>query len=371
MLTVVVGGGVIEDNLCAFRCLAYHRTQNRKGTERLTLRYYREYFGHRIPKNAKFKGLSLEEIPQFENSFDINVNIFQLFEDETCVHIYRSRGVYQDTKKSKFVRKPLDLYKRLSGVLQKYECRNCKTPFPTHDKVSRHEMRCKEATKYTYTGGYYARPQHIFEELEYLDIEVDKDLRFYPFLIAYDFEALLQTNDLPPATDKSTWTHEHRPVSFSICSNVPGHVDPVCEIDNNVSSLIQKFVNKALEIQSTAETYTRTRFANVLKKLSRESKLIQELSEEMIYQDDDDVNDDDETHNQAINTPLINHIRRIRQKLDTYITEIPVLGYNSSKYDLNLIKASSRIVLIYPIAERILSLKNVISICASAMFRHQ
>lgn len=215
------------------------------------------------------------------------------------------------------------------------------------------------------------RDHNTFEELEYLDIEVDKDLRFYPFFIAYDFEALLQTNDLPPATDKSTWTHEHRPVSFSICSNVPGHVDPVCEIDNNVSSLIQKFVNKALEIQSTAETYTRTRFANVLKKLSRESKLIQELSEEMIYQDDDDVNDDDETHNQAINTPLINHIRRIRQKLDTYITEIPVLGYNSSKYDLNLIKASSRIVLIYPIAERILSLKNVISICASAMFRHQ
>lgn len=65
------GGGVIEDNLCAFRCLAYHRTQNRKGIERLTLRYYREYLGHSIPKNAKFKGFSLEEIPQFENIFDI------------------------------------------------------------------------------------------------------------------------------------------------------------------------------------------------------------------------------------------------------------------------------------------------------------
>lgn len=67
----IYGGGVIEDNLCAFRCLAYHRTQNRKGIERLTLRYYREYLGHSIPKNAKFKGFSLEKIPQFENIFDI------------------------------------------------------------------------------------------------------------------------------------------------------------------------------------------------------------------------------------------------------------------------------------------------------------
>lgn len=60
------------------------------------------------------------------------------------------------------------------------------------------------------------------------------NLRFYPFFIAYDREALLQTNDLPPATEKSTWTQEHRPVSFSICYNVPGHVDPVCEMYNNV-----------------------------------------------------------------------------------------------------------------------------------------
>lgn len=52
---------------------------------------------------------------------------------------------------------------------------------------------------------------------------------------------------------------------------------------NNVSRLIQKFVNKALEIHSTVETYMRTRFAYVLKKLSRESKLIHELSGKMIY----------------------------------------------------------------------------------------
>lgn len=65
-------------------------------------------------------------------------------------------------------------------------------------------MRYKEATKYIYPEESYARTQHIFEELEYLDIKVDNDLRFYPFFIAYEFDALLQTNDIPPATVKST-----------------------------------------------------------------------------------------------------------------------------------------------------------------------
>ena len=72
-------GALIEDNLCAFRCLAYHKTKNRRAFERLTIKLYREYFGERVSKRTNFKGLCLNDIPQFENAFDININIFQLF----------------------------------------------------------------------------------------------------------------------------------------------------------------------------------------------------------------------------------------------------------------------------------------------------
>lgn len=258
-------GGLLEDK-CAFRCLAYHRKQTRKGLERLTLNYYREYFGHRVPKRTKFNGLTLRDIPYFESTFDINVHMFQLFEDESCVHIYRSRGTFQETMNLNLYEDHLSYIKNLSVYCKKYECRNCKTLFPTHDRVARHEKRCKEATKSIFPGGYYARPRHIFQEFEYLDIRVDDDLRLYPFFITYDFEAMLQTDNVPPATEKSIWSHEHRPVSFSMCSNVPGHVDPVCEIESDVSSLIKKFVERASEIQTTAQKYMKTRFANVLKK---------------------------------------------------------------------------------------------------------
>ena len=115
-------------------------------------------------------------------------------------------------------------------------------------------------------GGYYARPRHIFEELEDLIITVDKDLRFSPFFITYDLESLLLTDNLPAPSTSSSWTQEHRPVSFSLCSNVPGHTHPVCEIDFDVSNLISKFVKRAREIQSTAAKFMKTRFANVSKK---------------------------------------------------------------------------------------------------------
>ena len=43
-------GSLIEDNLCAFRCLAYHRKHIRKGLERPTFGYFRENVGERVSK---------------------------------------------------------------------------------------------------------------------------------------------------------------------------------------------------------------------------------------------------------------------------------------------------------------------------------
>lgn len=63
------------------------------------------------------------------------------------------------------------------------------------------------------------------------------------------------------------------------------------------------------------------------------------LDEDEEEEEDTDDYVDDNDRQRAVNTPLLNHIKRIQEKLETYVNEIPVLGYNSSKYDLNLIKS--------------------------------
>lgn len=65
--TKSMDGALIEDTLNAFRCLAYHKSENKRSLERLTIRLYREYFGERLSKRTNFKGLCLQDIPQFEN----------------------------------------------------------------------------------------------------------------------------------------------------------------------------------------------------------------------------------------------------------------------------------------------------------------
>ena len=49
-----------------------------------------------IPKN-NFTGVTLEEIPKFEEVFAVNVNIYSLSEDDKATVIYKSPGLYEDT----------------------------------------------------------------------------------------------------------------------------------------------------------------------------------------------------------------------------------------------------------------------------------
>ena len=64
-----------------------------------------------------------------------------------------------------------------------------------------------------YPGVNYALRQHIFEELEYIGIKVDDDLRFHPYFITYDFESLLVTYHL---TQIKHCLHSHSPTSKAL-----------------------------------------------------------------------------------------------------------------------------------------------------------
>jgi hypothetical protein len=51
-------------------------------------------------------------------------------------------------------------------------------------------------------------------------VHVDRDLREFPWFAVYDMEAMLLKSDERSSGGKLAWTHEHQPVSASVCSNV-------------------------------------------------------------------------------------------------------------------------------------------------------
>ena len=82
-------GKPYKDNLCAFRCLALHRGHKIKNIEGPAKRLYKEWTEEPV---EDFEGLSIEEFPEFQTRFDVNLEVYDLTEDGFAWSVFKSRG---------------------------------------------------------------------------------------------------------------------------------------------------------------------------------------------------------------------------------------------------------------------------------------
>ncbi|CAB3996383.1 Zinc finger and SCAN domain-containing 22 [Paramuricea clavata] len=64
-----------EDKLCFFRCLALHQGCHPKNLERDTQHFYKQY-----SEDDDFDGVTLEELPELEKLFELNIYVYRLTE---------------------------------------------------------------------------------------------------------------------------------------------------------------------------------------------------------------------------------------------------------------------------------------------------
>uniref|UniRef100_A0A8W8JJ99 Uncharacterized protein n=1 Tax=Magallana gigas TaxID=29159 RepID=A0A8W8JJ99_MAGGI len=66
------------------------------------------------------------------------------------------------------------------------------------------------------------------------------------------YQALLH-NVQDQSSEKVEWTHEHMPISVSICSNVPGFEEPHCLVNDNGDELVREMVGYMKDIAEKTE----------------------------------------------------------------------------------------------------------------------
>ena len=126
----------------------------------------------------------------------------------------------------------------------------------------------------------------------------EKEFRPYPYFIVYDFEALhKKIND--PQTEELTITSKHVPVSVAINDNLTN--EPVFIVDQDPENLINSFVEDLQERQ----------------------RKIAEVVESLYPQPESDEDEDEEKEN-----PIWRN----------WVNQVPVFGFNSGRYDINMIK---------------------------------
>ena len=146
----------------------------------------------------------------------------------------------------------------------------------------------------------------IFEKLEQIGIQVFKQDRFYPYYVCYDFEAYLYRDQLPENGPKLSFEVRHVPMSVAIASNVPGFEEGICFITSgNEKELIQNLIDYLEAISLSAYCLVKEKFKPAFEALESSENVRKE---------------------------------NLMKKFDSYCRELIDLGFNSSSYNLNLVK---------------------------------
>jgi hypothetical protein len=143
----------------------------------------------------------------------------------------------------------------------------------------------------------------------------------------------------PEMLVKTEWVAEHQAISVSVCSNIPGFEEPKCFVNANLHKLVHKMVAYLLKIQLKAAELVGHDLAAVKDQVDEMIAELQDDDGEPMDDDDDmpqrpeDLGDDDMEEKKK-KTGL----EMAKDTFTNYIRQLPVLGFNSAKYDLQLVK---------------------------------
>ena len=316
-------GATYNDNLCLFRCLALHQGCDVRHLEATVVTLYAKYTDTLV---HDFAGVTIDDLSKIEATFGVNVVVYKLDEitDGTTVGelVRRSLGHYADTMFVNLHETHFSYIRDMKSYSHSYKCSKCGESlwkYPSWLKI--HESTCEGGIRRVYKGGVYRPPASIFERLDDEGIIVSPVLRYFPYRATFDFECYFSDERLPVNSDTLQWSARHVPLSVSVASNVPGYEPALCFVtDGDADKLVGCMITRLNTISDAAYESLLPLYADVLEELKTRKEAWDEEEEE---------EDGKKT---------VNPCKTLEKQLQTWLRQLPVIGFNSGHYDLNVVK---------------------------------
>ena len=329
-------GVIYRDNLCLFRCLAIHQGCDVRCIEATVATLYAKYTDN-TPVHD-FVGVTLEDLSKIEATFDVNVVVYKLDEitdgKTTAELVRRSPCQYIETMYLNLYEAHFSYIKDIRMYSHSYKCSKCEQAlWKSSWELHRHERTCEAGVNQIYKGGVYHPPPSVFERLDDEGVVVSDSLRFYPYRATFDFECFFTGDNLPANSDKLQWSARHVPLSVSLASNVPGHETPQCYVtDGDSDKLVDSMMSDLSAISDAAFDMLMPSYDNVLNELEVRKDAWDEAERKAPREDDSKLEEVE------VEESKTNPYKTLIGQLLGWLHQLPVIGFNSGRYDLNVIK---------------------------------
>ena len=270
----------------------------------------------------KFEGVVIDELPKVESVFEVNIVVYNLRE-ESAQLVRRSLGKHDNTMYVNLYEPHFSYIQDMKSYSHSYMCSKCENSLWKYPSLlKRHELTCEAGVRHVYNGGVYHPPPSVFERLDDEGIVVSDSLRYYPYRATFDFECYFNDERLPTNTDHVEWIARHVPLSVSVASNVPCYIT-----DGDSDKLVEEMMNNLIAISDAAYDSLLLSYVDVLADLDARKHAWEEETKE--------AEEEEEAEN---GKKTVNPYKTLEKQLQAWLHQLPVLGFNSGRYDLNAIK---------------------------------
>ncbi|KAG3117010.1 hypothetical protein PI125_g4145 [Phytophthora idaei] len=342
------------NNKCVFHCIAWYLHQHSKNDPRRIQAQVKEVFkrycsykgiSYTLSLFRSFKPIDLLQLDELEECFHFGINVYSMdvkTDNVECIRRSEREGVAVDI----LSHENHALYIKNVDMLQpKYQCSKCEMIFVSSTKLRDHaKNQCELVNIESFPAEptiYRPPPNTIRSMLTKYSIKgIDQYLDHY---LVYDFEAILKLV-MAHHGENTVFTNGHIPVSVSVSDSLTEEVR--CFVSDEPKMLLTDMFEYIHQVSIKIQQYNVHKYEILLRKIIDAHGLTgmeipgAKLDKTYKMIDVDGwINEGKyasffDFHSTLGFGKQRSDYGRIKQHLD----QAPVLGFNSGRYDINLIK---------------------------------
>ena len=284
----------------------------------------------------------MNDIPIVEYLLTLNILLYDIdIVDGNIIRELARRSVQKNDNTVRLLRynNHICYVSNIKAVFQSFRCPNCDTFFNRTFNLERHLTTCSERVKKIYPRNVYQIRETLFDKLDSFSINYTSEQKLFKNIAIFDFESICVQEETFRDTITTTWIGKHVPVSVSISSNLME--EPIFLCNSDPHHLVAPFIGALENSASQSKAKMKSLFHDIETTMKiKLGSILEKLTQRHNRRDQADLdNCDNET---CASTQFLQIQKKqlidFQESLERYCNVLPVFGFNSEKYDLNLIK---------------------------------
>ena len=333
-----------------FRALCLHLHGNER-LEEETNKLFNLYLQRKDGiEPAAFQGVCMDDIPTVEEITGINIFLYDVdIVEGSLVGELARRSVqkHPDTVRLLRYNSHICYVANIHALFNAFRCPTCDCYFNRSGNLERLLTTCQERVKQVFPKNVYQMKETLFDKLDSFNIPYTDEQKLFKNVAIFDFESICVREDDFKDTETTRWIGKHVPISVSISSNLLQ--EPIFICNSNPRDLVSSFVNalENLAAQSKAqmrmsfleiETAIESRLSHVMGLLNKRRS----RREATLTFEDECCEADESSEGKDVSRQFLQmqkkQLIQLQEHFERYCNVLPVFGFNSGRYDINLIK---------------------------------